>query len=67
MLAVTGVNSCVYCSYRHTKTALERRVNNDEIRDILNGEFGNVPENEQIALCILSIMGLKWRKSEKKI
>lgn len=50
MLAVTGVNSCVYCSFRHTKTALEQGVNSDEIRDILNGEFGNVPENEQIAL-----------------
>lgn len=50
MLAVTGVNDCVYCSYRHTKTALEKGVKIKEIQDILKCEFGNFPEKESIAL-----------------
>ncbi|MBU0765857.1 MAG: carboxymuconolactone decarboxylase family protein [Bacteroidetes bacterium] len=50
MLAVTGVNNCVYCSYLHTRTALEKGVTSEEVRQILNGEFGELPENEQVAL-----------------
>lgn len=50
MLAVTGVNDCVYCSYRHAKTALERGVTLNEVQDILRKEFGNFSEKEKIAL-----------------
>ncbi|MBN2535786.1 MAG: carboxymuconolactone decarboxylase family protein [Spirochaetales bacterium] len=50
MLAVTGVNDCVYCSYRHTKTALEKGVKLKEIQDLLKSEFGDSPEEQQVAL-----------------
>jgi|GEM_PF-1327690 len=50
MLAVTGVNACIYCSYLHTKTALEKGVNNKEIQKILKGDFKDIPEEELIAL-----------------
>jgi AhpD family alkylhydroperoxidase len=50
MLAVTGVNECVYCSYRHTKTALQKGVKYKEINDILKCEFGSFPEEESKAL-----------------
>lgn len=46
MLAVTGVNNCVYCSYLHTKTALEHGVTDKEIQAILQGEFGTLPPDE---------------------
>ena len=50
MLAVTGVNSCVFCSYRHTESALKKGVDLEEIQNILKGEFGNFPQYEAIAL-----------------
>jgi len=50
MLAVTGVNKCAYCSWLHTKTALEKGIPQKEIQGILRGEFGNVPEREAAAL-----------------
>jgi len=50
MLTVTGVNGCVYCSYLHAKTALEKGVNDQEIQGILKGEFENTPEEKLIAL-----------------
>lgn len=50
MLTVTGVNGCIYCSYLHAKTALEKGVKDEEIQNILKGEFENTPEEEVIAL-----------------
>ena len=46
MLAVTHVNGCRYCSYAHTHEALKRGMREGEIRALLNGELGDVPERE---------------------
>ena len=50
MLAISGVNNCVYCSYLHTATALKKGVPEDEIIKLLNGELGDFPEEEAVAL-----------------
>jgi AhpD family alkylhydroperoxidase len=50
MLAVTQVNGCRYCSHYHTKLALESGMSNAEIENLLNGELGNVPQEELVAL-----------------
>jgi len=50
MLAVTSVNKCRYCSYFHTKVALENGCSDEEIRDILGGNFRFVNQNELYAL-----------------
>ena len=46
MLAVTEVNKCAMCSYAHSKMALEMGMNSEEIKDMLNGEFSAVPNDE---------------------
>ncbi len=50
MLAVTGVNKCVYCTYKHATEALKRNINKDEIEKILKGEFENISKDESTAL-----------------
>ena len=50
MLAVTEVNGCALCSYAHTKMALEAGLSPGEIRDMLAGENGGVPEEELPAI-----------------
>ncbi|MBN1409745.1 MAG: carboxymuconolactone decarboxylase family protein [Spirochaetales bacterium] len=50
MLAVTGVNECLFCSYRHAKSALEKGVELKEIQDLLKSEFSGFSEEEQVAL-----------------
>ena len=62
MLAVTGVTNCVFCSYLHTKTALEKGVNDEEVVKLLNSEFGDFPEEEVVAL----LFGQHWAETEGK-
>ncbi|MGB9679815.1 MAG: carboxymuconolactone decarboxylase family protein [Minisyncoccia bacterium] len=50
MLAVTQVNGCPYCSYFHAQMALKSGMNKDEIKDLLSGEFGDVPDDQLVAL-----------------
>lgn len=50
MLAVTEVNQCSICSYGHTKMALEAGVPENEIKDLLAGNFENLPKEEIEAL-----------------
>jgi AhpD family alkylhydroperoxidase len=50
MLAVTQVNGCRYCSYAHTRMALQAGVSEPELRDLLRGEFSHIPEHELIAV-----------------
>jgi AhpD family alkylhydroperoxidase len=50
MLAVTQVNGCRYCSYAHARMALRAGLAEDEIRDMLAGEFTSVPEGQLTAL-----------------
>jgi len=46
MLAVTEVNQCRYCSYAHTKTALQSGLDPEEIKHILTHDVQNCPEEE---------------------
>lgn len=50
MLAVTQVNGCSLCSYFHTKEALNMGMEKEQIRKILEGDIGSVPEEETEAL-----------------
>ena len=50
MLAVTAVNQCAYCSFLHTRTALEKGVDSDQIKKILEGEIGSFSEEEMPAV-----------------
>lgn len=50
LLAVTQVNGCRYCSYLHTKHALESGMSEEEIKSLLAGEVANINDNESVAL-----------------
>ncbi len=50
MLAVTQVNNCRICSYAHTKIALEAGMSAQEIENMLDGVFQNVPSYELPAI-----------------
>lgn len=50
MLAVTQVNDCRYCRYAHSRSALREGVSAEELRQVLGGDFGALPEAEAVAL-----------------
>ncbi|MHA1674869.1 MAG: carboxymuconolactone decarboxylase family protein [Promethearchaeota archaeon] len=50
MLAVTSVNDCRYCSFFHTKIALESGCNEEEIQSILDQDLCCADEEEFPAL-----------------
>jgi len=50
MLAVTQVNQCRYCTYYHSKTALEDGVSPEEIAALLEGVVEHCPADEVSAL-----------------
>ncbi len=50
MLAVTQVNGCRMCSYRHTSEALKMGVDLAQIKSILDGDLAAVPDEEMTAL-----------------
>ena len=50
MLAVTSVNECRYCTYYHTKIALESGCSDDEVREILGGDFSCADQEQLPAL-----------------
>ena len=50
MLAVTAVNGCRYCSYAHTRLALQNGLSADEVQRLLGGEIGQVTPEEVPAL-----------------
>jgi AhpD family alkylhydroperoxidase len=50
MLAVSGVNACTFCSYRHTRTALEQGVTEDEIRALLAGDVSGFAADEAVGI-----------------
>jgi len=51
MLAVTQVNQCRFCSFGHTHAALSTGISSKEIKEILDANFNNVPDNQKLALC----------------
>jgi len=50
MLVVSQVNGCRYCSYGHTKAALAAGISEQEIRQLMNGQWDDIPQNELVAL-----------------
>lgn len=50
MLTVTAVNGCRYCSYAHTRMALEAGVPPEHIQNIAEGKLGELPPEEAVAL-----------------
>jgi len=50
MLAVTEVNGCEMCSYYHTKEALKSGMSEKDIQNMLQGELGEIPEEESVAI-----------------
>jgi len=50
LLSVTQVNGCRYCSYLHTKHALESGMSDEEISSLLSGEVGDINNDESVAL-----------------
>lgn len=50
MLAVTAVNDCRYCSFVHTRQALQKGVSSEEIITLGEGSFDCCPEEEVPAL-----------------
>lgn len=50
MLTVTRVNGCRYCYYGHSRAALAVGVSEVELQQLLQGEIGNFPKQEAVAL-----------------
>lgn len=50
MLAVTQVNGCRYCNYLHTKNAIDAGTSEAELTAMLNGELGEIGNDESLAL-----------------
>ena len=50
MLAVTSVEGCRYCSYFHSKLAIKGGVSQEEIGNLLSGDFEGCPEEEALAV-----------------
>jgi AhpD family alkylhydroperoxidase len=51
MLAVTAVNACRYCSYAHSRRALEEGISPAEIEALAQGAFDGCPPEQVEALC----------------
>ncbi len=50
LLAVTQVNGCRYCTYLHTRNALEEGMSEDEVKGFLDGDLSEAPPEESVAL-----------------
>jgi len=50
MLAVTAVEGCRYCSYLHTRQALQSGIESSEINQLLKGDAAGCPAEEAIAI-----------------
>ena len=50
MIAVTELNGCPFCSFAHTKMALEAGMSNEEIQNLLAGISDDVPKEEMSAV-----------------
>ena len=50
MLAVTAVNGCRYCSYFHTRQALQSGIKSEEISRLLAGDVEGCPAEEAVVV-----------------
>jgi AhpD family alkylhydroperoxidase len=62
MLAVTGVNQCRYCSYVHSRMALNAGITPDQVHRLDAGSLDGCPEKEIIAL----LYAQHWAESQGK-
>jgi AhpD family alkylhydroperoxidase len=60
MLAVTRANGCRYCSFAHTRAALAAGIPEPELRKLLAGEYGDLPEHELAAV----LFAQHWAEQE---
>lgn len=60
MLAVTSVNECRYCSYYHTKLALQEGISAEDAAKLLEGSVENCPPQEAAAL----LYAQHWAESD---
>jgi AhpD family alkylhydroperoxidase len=50
MIAVTEVNGCEMCSYKHTEEALKSGMSDEEIQSMLSGNYENIRKEESAAI-----------------
>ncbi len=50
ILAVTAVNKCRYCSFIHSRLALQSGCSAADVKAILGSDFGNADRDELVAL-----------------
>ena len=50
MLAISGVNGCAMCSFVHTKIALAEGISAEQIKQVLGGDFADIPEAEAVGV-----------------
>jgi AhpD family alkylhydroperoxidase len=50
MLAVTHVNGCAMCSFVHTKLALSSGMTDENIKELLDGDYKSVPQEDAVAV-----------------
>ena len=55
MLAVTEVNGCEICSYKHTEVALKQGMSQEDINSLLSGNAESIPEEESVAIFFAQI------------
>jgi AhpD family alkylhydroperoxidase len=60
MLAVTGVNQCRYCSFVHSRMALEVGVAPDQLHNLADQDLEGCPEDEVTAL----LYAQHWAESQ---
>lgn len=63
MLAVTAVNDCRYCSYAHTRKALESGMSEEEIHALNGGEFEHSPDLQVPAL----LYAQHWAETDGRV
>jgi AhpD family alkylhydroperoxidase len=66
MLAVTQVNDCRYCSYVHTRKALNAGVSEAEVRSLLEGGLEHSPSDQLIALAFAQHYAERERHPEEQ-
>lgn len=48
MLTVTAVNGCTYCAWLHSKAALKAGVDQQEVKQLLSGQFSGPIDDEEL-------------------
>ena len=59
MLAVTGQNRCVYCTIAHTGFGRVSGMSEEEIADILAGEYDDQPDDIRLALAYVRDLAVR--------